>query len=173
MLRIFVLAACLAGGVSYTVPTSRQVAARRATMLFPRALSPTASITGLDKGEPEVDIMEVPLLPCPPSTSRHGPCVPLRPGPAPEDALHNRVGARSRPQPVRLSNPCVSVRASVRIVVASRTSSSYSHYAHILHALPKQMIRQDRIKEAERNILFLLPVAFLSSYAFYMALISL
>jgi len=93
MLRIFVLAACLAGGVSYTVPTSRQVAARRATMLFPRALSPTASITGLDKGEPEVDIME--------------------------------------------------------------------------------MIRQDRIKEAERNILFLLPVAFLSSYAFYMALISL
>ena len=65
MLRIFVLAACLAGGVSYTVPTSRQVAARRATMLFPRALSPTASITGLDKGEPEVDIMEVPLLPCP------------------------------------------------------------------------------------------------------------
>ena len=89
MLRILVLAACLAGGVSYTVPTSRQVAARRATMLFPRALS----ITGLDQGEPEVDIME--------------------------------------------------------------------------------MIRQDRIKEAERNILFLLPVAFLSSYAFYMALISL
>ena len=99
MLRILVLAACLAGGVSYTVPTSRQVAARRATMLFPRALSPTASITGLDKGEPEVDIMEVPLLPCPPSTSRHGPCVPLRPGPAPEDALHHRVGAGSRPQP--------------------------------------------------------------------------
>ena len=61
----------------------------------------------------------------------------------------------------------------MRIVVASRTSSSYSHYAHILHALAKQMIRQDRIKEAERNILFLLPVAFLSSYAFYMALISL
>ena len=51
MLRIFVLAACLAGGVSYTVPTSRQVAARRATMLFPRALSPTASITGRDRGK--------------------------------------------------------------------------------------------------------------------------
>ena len=79
MLRILVLAACFAGGVSYTVPTSRQVAARRATMLSPRALRPTASITGRNQGEPEVDIMEVHLLPCPPSTSRHGPCVPLRP----------------------------------------------------------------------------------------------
>ena len=59
------------------------------------------------------------------------------------------------------------------IVVASRTSSSYSYSAHILHALPKQMIHKNRIKEAERNILFLLPVASLSSYAFYMALISL
>ena len=84
MLRILVLAACFAGGVSYTVPTSRQVAARRATMLSPRALRPTASIKGRNQGEHEVDIMEVDimevhLLPCPPSTSRHGPCVPLRP----------------------------------------------------------------------------------------------
>ena len=42
-----------------------------------------------------------------------------------------------------------------------------------MHALPKQMLSQSRIKEAERNISFLLPLALLSGYAFYIKLISL
>ena len=90
-LRAVLLAAALAGGASFTVPShAPQLAARRAAVLRPRAL-PTTSITGRDEADTDerFDVLQV-------FPAQHG-SVALRASRAWPRCLRRGTGAEGKP----------------------------------------------------------------------------